>query len=67
MQPWASCGGEQGLHHLAELEAALPDSAGGVWLSQQAAGLSGLDPGRWGWQGARSGRQVLTPTCLSRH
>lgn len=34
------------------------------WLSQQAAGLSGLDPGSWGWQGDRAGRQVLTPRCF---
>lgn len=36
-----------GSPHLTELEAALPDWAGEVWLRQQAAGLSGLDPGRW--------------------
>ena len=48
------------------LKAALPasvrtDSAGEVWLSQQAAGLNSLEPASRGWQGARSERQVLTP------
>ncbi|ELK18338.1 hypothetical protein PAL_GLEAN10009583 [Pteropus alecto] len=44
--------------------AALADWAGQVWLSQRAARSRSLDPGSWGWRGARSRRQVLTLRCF---
>ena len=40
------------------------DSAAEVWLSQQAAGWNSLGPGSWGWQGATSEGQMLTPRSL---